>query len=154
MFFDVITSDRDKIKKYPGDLHDHRTVDLFNGGRFITEYGYSSVIGGSHTIASCHEISYTVTGSVVGYSGNGAGLTVTFYDDITSELLFSTTTAVGGTFSTVWYDNTREILCDVYDPTLDRYEESSPGIAGTDTFTMDFSSGSSGGGTVSYGFIG
>jgi hypothetical protein len=153
MFYDVIVGDRDKVKKYLGDAHEHRTVDLFNGGRFITEYGYSTVIGGSQTITSCHEISYTVTGSVIGYSGNGSGLAVTFYDDETGEKLFEATTAVGGTFSAVWYDNTRPIVCDVYDPTLDRYEESSPGIAGTDIFTMDFTGGS-GGGTTSHAFIG
>jgi hypothetical protein len=153
MFYDVIVGDRDKVKKYPGDLHDHRTVNLFNDGRFVTEYGYATVIGGSQTISSCHEISYTITGSVLGYSGNGGGLTVTFYDGETSEVLFATTTSVGGTFTATWYDNTRLIVCDVYDATLDRYEESSPGIAGTDTFTMDFTGGS-GGGTTSYAFIG
>lgn len=152
LFYDVITADRDVIKKYPGDLHDRRKVDIFNGGNFNIEYGYSTVNGCAHSIAACHEIYYTITGSVVGYSGDGSGLTVTFYDDDTSEVLFQTTTAVGGTFTAVWYDNTRNIVCDAYDSGLDAYAESPPGIAGTDTFTINFNGGS--GGTTSYAFIG
>lgn len=152
-FGDVITEDRDVIKKYPGDLHDHRGVDLYNGGRFMTEYGISTVIGASYFVIAQHEITFTVSGNVIGYSGNGGGLTVNFYDHITAEKLFSVQTAIGGSFSGIWYDNTREVVCDVYDPVLDKYVESAPGIAGTDTFDLDFTTGGTGGGTTSYAFI-
>jgi hypothetical protein len=141
LMYDAFVSDRELIKKYPGDLHDHRTVDLFAGGNWFIGYGYFVTIGGMHTIAACHEIYYNVTGSVLGYSGNGAGLTVTFYDNNTSEVLFSTTTVAGGTFTTVWYDNTRNIICDVYDPGLNKYAESNFGIAGVANFVCDLRSG-------------
>ena len=141
ILYDNIVSDRDLVKKYPGDLHDHRVVDLFAGGNWLIDYGYLTTIGGMHTIATCHEIYYNIIGSVLGYTGNGAGLTVTFYDDDTSEVLFATTTVAGGTFTTVWYDNTREILCDVYDAGLDKYAESSPGIAGVANFVCDLRNG-------------
>jgi len=139
LFYDNITSDRNLVKKYPTDVH--RTVDVFNGGKWMIDFGYFSVIGGMHTIATCHEIYYNITGSVLGYSGNGAGLTVTFYDNDTSEVLFTTTTVAGGTFTATWYDNTRNIICDVYDPTLNKYAESNFGIAGVANFVCDLRNG-------------
>jgi hypothetical protein len=137
LMYDNIVSDRDVIKKYPNDPHDHRYVDIFAGGNWYIDYGYFAVIGHMHTLSSCHEIYYNVTGNVIGYSGTGAGLTVTFYDNDNSDILFTTTTGVGGTFATTWYDNTRQIVCDVYDSSLDRYAESRPGIAGVANFTCD-----------------
>jgi len=55
-------------------------------------------------------------------------------------LLFKTTVA-GGTFTTVWYDNTRNIICDVYDPGLNKYAESNFGIAGVANFVCDLRNG-------------
>jgi hypothetical protein len=146
--YDSIISDRDLIKKYPGDIHDHRVVDLFAGGNWFIGYGYFSTIGGMYTVAACHEIYYNITGSVVGYSGDGSGLTVSFYDKITSDLLFSVTTVIGGTFSAVWYDNTRDIVCDVYDTGLNKYAKSPPGLAGVAPFVCNLNSG-----TTSYAFL-
>jgi hypothetical protein len=140
--FDMITNDRDKVKKYPGDLHDHRVVDLFDtNSRFITEYGLYTIIGGSQSFATCHEIAYPISGSVIGYSGNGAGLSVKFYDMDSAQLLFALTTAIGGTFSGVWYDNTLKIVCDVYDPSLNKYVESSPQYADAGSITLNFNAG-------------
>lgn len=151
--FDYITSDNDMVKKYPGDLHDHRVVDLFDSNaRFFVDNGILPTIGGLQTIAVCHEITYTINGTVAGYSGDGSGLEVYFYTQ-SKDLLFKVTTTIGGNFTATWYDNTKQIYCYVYDAGLDKSAESSPGIAGTDTFTLNLNTGT-GGGTTSYAFIG
>lgn len=156
LLYDIFMSNRGIFKKYPQDVEILRPINVFTGSsdNWLLEYGYTTMFGGIYSLATCHEITYPVSGTVIGatgLSGDGSGLTVTFYDNDTSDPLFTLTTAVGGTFSGVWYDNVSEIVADVYDPISDIYTEGSPGIAGTDTFDLSFSSGGS---TKSYAFIG
>lgn len=137
--FFLVIGDKDVIKRFDGDLKANRLYELFDPNhRFVLDSGICNIIGGIATFITCHEIAHDVTGQVTGYSGDGSGLTVTFYSDATSELLFSTVTAVGGSFATTWHDDVADIVCDCYDPGLDRYAESSAGKAGIDTFAVDF----------------
>lgn len=56
-----------------------------------------------------HSITYTISGTVSNYSGDGSGITVEVYRTDTGyrkkEIIGSLTTGVGGTFSMTWYDN-------------------------------------------------
>lgn len=56
--------------------------------------------------ATFHCITYSLSGTVSGYTGDGSGITVEAHRSDTDELIGSTTTAAGGTYSLTWYDNT------------------------------------------------
>ncbi len=53
-----------------------------------------------------HTNTFTISGTVSGYSGDGSGITVEIHRTDTDEKVASTTTSAGGTYSAVWYDNT------------------------------------------------
>jgi hypothetical protein len=50
-----------------------------------------------------HSITYTVDGTVTGFSGNGSGITVELYTD--NRKVNSAVTGIGGTYSMIWYDD-------------------------------------------------
>lgn len=56
--------------------------------------------------ATFHCITFTISGTVSGYTGDGSGITVEAHRSDTDELIGTTTTAAGGTYSLTWYDNT------------------------------------------------
>lgn len=83
--------------------------------------GASNGNGGSGNQTWCaevwttyHVISYAITGTVTGYSGDGSGVTVKIFNASTDELLATTTTIVGGGFSTTIYDNTISIYASAF----------------------------------------
>lgn len=57
-----------------------------------------------------HTITFTISGTVSGYSGDGSGLTVSIYRADNKEIVGETTTAAGGGYSLTWYDNTIDIF--------------------------------------------
>ena len=61
-------------------------------------------------LVTYHDVTFTVAGTVTGYSGDGSGVTVVLHDATTGDKLTSTTTAIGGTYSLTWYDNTRNVF--------------------------------------------
>jgi hypothetical protein len=65
--------------------------------------------GSVYAYYTYHSIPYIVSGTVSGYTGDGSGIPVSIYRYANNELVFSLTTGVGGTFSTIWYDNTEEL---------------------------------------------
>lgn len=56
--------------------------------------------------ATFHCITYAISGTVSGYTGDGSGITVEAHRSDTDELIGTTTTAAGGTYTLTWYDNT------------------------------------------------
>jgi len=60
-------------------------------------------------IYTYHTITFDVLGAVSGYAGDGSGITVLMHRADTNEHVLSLTTAVGGTFSSTWHDDTIEL---------------------------------------------
>jgi len=60
-------------------------------------------------VYSYHGFSYTVSGTITGYSGDGSGIEIAVLDAITHTLLVTTTTTSGGAWSTTVYDNSRQV---------------------------------------------
>jgi hypothetical protein len=56
--------------------------------------------------ATFHCITFSISGTVSGYTGDGSGITVEAHRSDTDELIGTMTTAAGGTYSLTWYDNT------------------------------------------------
>ena len=58
-----------------------------------------------------HSITSTVSGTLYDYAGDGSGVTVELHDADSGELLKTTTSATGGSFSFTWYDDSRNLYC-------------------------------------------
>lgn len=76
---------------------------------------YSARWNGSICVmAVYHSITYTKAGSVSGFSGDG-DVAVKIHDVATGEHLYTVSAAVGGNYSAVIYDNTRDHFSQVYE---------------------------------------
>ena len=53
-----------------------------------------------------HSTTFTITGTVSGYAGDGSGIIVDIYNSSTEEKVATATTSAGGTFSAIVYDDT------------------------------------------------
>jgi uncharacterized protein YggE len=65
-------------------------------------------------MAVYHGITFTKTGNVTGYAGDGS-VTVKVHDTATGEHLYTTTAAAGGAYSVTVYDSTRDHFSHVYE---------------------------------------
>ncbi len=63
-------------------------------------------------IVTYHSISASLTGSITGYTGSGADIKVNFYTADKKDFVLRTTTTSGGTFSVVWYDDTKHLFAE------------------------------------------
>lgn len=98
----------DVVRRYPTDS----ITSGPKGGRIIITtsrtFGYTA-LANSIPCASMwltyHSITYTISGTVSGYSGDGSGITVNLFRSDTFEFIGSVTTSAGGGYTFTWYDN-------------------------------------------------
>lgn len=81
------------------DMATSRQLMVANWGLLAYLYG----------IANYHSITYTASGTVSGYTGDGSGITVELHRKDTDELVGRVTTTTGGSYTFTWYDNTMEL---------------------------------------------
>jgi hypothetical protein len=68
---------------------------------------------GLMTWVTHYEISFTISGIVKYYTGDGSGLTVYIHRNDTQERILTCTTTAGGAYTATWYDNTIECFAEV-----------------------------------------
>ncbi len=97
---------RNNYKRWLGDPDPDR-ANLKTGRRFRIDMLPGAYINLAYWY-TYNSITYTVSGTCTGFSGNGSGINVDIYRIIgsTEEHLLSLTTIAGGTFSELWIDNT------------------------------------------------
>jgi len=61
-----------------------------------------------------HAVSYSIKGVVLGYSGDGSGITVNTHRADTGEVIATATTTVGGYYTSTWFDNTIAVYSEAY----------------------------------------
>jgi hypothetical protein len=61
-----------------------------------------------------HSITYTVSGTLNSWTGDGSGITVNIFRADTFEWIGQVTTAAGGTYTFTWYDNTINVFSDAF----------------------------------------
>lgn len=93
----------DFFKKHPNDPN---TEKLNVEGSRLWALKTFKVVCGSMLYITYHAITYTVAGTLSGYSGDGSGITVEIHRTDTDEKVLSVASAAGGGFTTTWYDNT------------------------------------------------
>jgi hypothetical protein len=74
--------------------------------RYYQWYMTTAGIIGIVALANYHSFTYSIAGTVSNYTGDGSGITVDAFRSDNDELIGTATTAIGGTFSIPWYDNT------------------------------------------------
>lgn len=95
---------RDVFKRFPLDPEADRVdVEVARSYRF---YSSTTTALGITLILTYHSFTYTVAGTVSGYTGDGSGIEIEVYRTDNNELVANTTTTVGGDFSLTYYDNT------------------------------------------------
>jgi len=90
------------FKRWPLDT-DSTRLDI-EGARSWRITGLSAQYGVGLWI-TYHSVTYTIAGSIKNYTGDGSGITVNIHRTDTDELIGSTTTSVGGSYTITWYDN-------------------------------------------------
>jgi hypothetical protein len=101
------------FKRYPNDPKP-RSMDLetarrwrIGGASALANANYSTT---AYLMMTYHSITFTVSGSVTDYTGNGSGIAVNLARVSDGEPLLSMTTAAGGSFSGSWYDDTENLF--------------------------------------------
>lgn len=118
---------RDAFKRFPDDIDpDRLDATLLRTYRFFTP---ATTAQGIIATLTYHSITYPVSGSCTNYSGDGADIDVYFHSSYDNLPRFVLTTAIGGTFSGTWYDNTEYIYA-VARENNNRVGRSSNGYAG------------------------
>lgn len=97
---------RSQFKRWPNDTDSSR-MDI-EGDRLWKIQGTSKQYGLGIWV-TWHEITYSISGTVTGYTGDGSGITVEAHRSDTDEKIGTATTAIGGTYSITWYDNTIDV---------------------------------------------
>ncbi len=111
--WEIHTQIKDKFKTYAGDPDTYQLSPLtMRRYKITTGSDGTNVNSGYYALINYityHSITYTVSGTITGYTGNGSGITVNIHRVSDNKLLLSTTSAIGGTFSTTWYDSTQNV---------------------------------------------
>jgi hypothetical protein len=96
----------------PGDVGWLEDERLYAGGDRVWYWPNSGEVGGAILIFTICGINYTVSGNVVGYSGDGSGITVDVFRADNDKKVMQLQTAAGGGFSNAhWIDNVTNLYC-------------------------------------------
>lgn len=103
---------RSVFKRWTGDYDDNNTrLDIETSRRYQAVLANNCAMWPNISfVITYHSITFTVAGTVSGYTGDGSGITVDIHRADNVEHILRTTTTAGGVFSATWYDNT-ENLC-------------------------------------------
>lgn len=93
-------------KRFPNDSS--RVFDIESSQLFKIECA-SNGADAALTMATYHTFTYTFSGNIVGYSGDGSGIEVSIFRSDTDERVGKVTTTTGGAYSFTWYDDTVEL---------------------------------------------
>lgn len=91
------------FKRYPTDPDTARAV-VATTRKYRFTMTANSWFGGV-ALAAYSTITRTVSGQLVGYTGDGSGIPVDIFRADTDEKVGSVTSAVGGSYTFTWYDN-------------------------------------------------
>lgn len=121
---------RSVFKRFTGDYNENNTrLDIEVSRR------YRAVLGGGcasfdhlNLVITYHTITFTVSGTVTGYAGDGSGITVDIFRADSFEQILRTTTSAGGTYSVTWFDDTENLCATAYEDDT-HVGRSAPGLA-------------------------
>jgi hypothetical protein len=100
----------DKFRRWPTDTDTKRlNIETARTWRiFGVTQQYGMCVWTTH-----HSITFTISGIIKYYTGDGSGLTVYVHRNDTQERVLTCTTTAGGAYTGTWYDNTIECFAEV-----------------------------------------
>lgn len=104
-----IGANKTVFKRYELDNHPDR-LDPFITRRWKLTVGHENISSYKHLdyIYTIHGITHSITGTIVGYTGNGSNVVLDFYRASDHEHLFTITGATSGQVNTTWFDDTEQ----------------------------------------------
>jgi hypothetical protein len=95
-----------EFKRFPGEADNVRIMSLttaIDNVRTMTDASSADI---HFSLITYHQISFTFSGNLNGYTGDGSGVTIDIFRSDTDEKVGEATTAIGGGYTFTWYDNT------------------------------------------------
>jgi hypothetical protein len=94
---------------------DTARMDIEAARRWMVLDAASVWVGTIGLLVTYHSNTHTVRGTVRGTAGDGSGLTVNISRSATGEKILEVTTQRGGYYETSWYDDTEQLISDVFE---------------------------------------
>lgn len=98
------------VRRWSQDTDSSRIALHSSRSLYLSTTNPSFVQGHNELWVTQHDIFFSVTGTVRGYTGTGSGILVTCHNANTYELLASASTAAGGQYSLSWYDSATQVF--------------------------------------------
>lgn len=102
--------------RWPGDakpVNDVQAAAAPWGSRITGIHASTGTVWDFGVNATIRHQLFTISGTLTGYAGDGSGIPVAIYEASSRQILRTTTTAIGGTFSVPWHDNTTQVFVTV-----------------------------------------
>lgn len=99
---------RSNFFRWPGDPDTSR-VDIETARKYKFSTPSQNKLFYSYMLLTYHNITFTASGTVSNYTGDGSGITVNFFRVDGNEPVGQTTTTTGGAFSFTWYDDVGQL---------------------------------------------
>ena len=102
------------FRRWAGDP-DTTRMDIEAARRWLVLDAASAWVGAIGLLVTYHSVAHVVHGTVRGTAGDGTDLTVNISRNTTGEKILEATTQRGGYYETSWYDDTEQLISDVYE---------------------------------------
>lgn len=109
----VVIPVRNIFKTYPQNTSND-LLELGTNRRIHTLHGSNPCFWSAWQLVSYRTITYDISGSVSGYTGDGSGIAVNVFRDDDKRKVLSLTTSTGGAFASKWYYNTIPVYCEAF----------------------------------------
>jgi hypothetical protein len=101
------SGDKKLFNQYPNDPDDLMNIESSRRVRFCGGSQRSSCFA---LYVTYNAITFTISGTVNGYTGDGSGITVDAHRTDNGALIDTVTTSSGGDYSITWYDDTIDVF--------------------------------------------
>lgn len=105
---------KDTFTTFPGDASIVSKYIPTRNRNWIIQQLVGAVYECGYLFGSYHTITYSLTGSLSGYTGDGSGVPVRFYRADTNEYILTTTSSNNGEFHATWYDNVNPLYAEAF----------------------------------------
>ena len=131
---------RQGFARWPGDakpVNDVQADCIPHVARSVGVAFTTGFVFDMNVVACIRHQPFTVSGTLTGYTGDGSGIPVSVYEASSRQILRMTTTAIGGTFSVPWHDDTATVFVTAKQDAT-RHDRSDDFLPGTPV-TLDLS---------------
>lgn len=138
------------IQRYPNDTSTEK-MNIQTRRRYILQ-SIANCISSAEMYLTYNSLTFTITGSIEDYTGNGA-MQIKIFDVVQNKMVLSSSSGIGGNISETWYEDVNNLQIIAYNSSSYAVSDIKP--AGSGSFSISFASASvAAGGEHSYTWIG